>query len=129
MTRCVTVPAAGSMTKRLTSPHEPSEQLALAPMVNSDASATTAFPSGRPSCATVIADQRFPHVQAGDNPASSLACVRASTGYVRADFIRGGGGRTSARRRLRGPDRPVARAGYGATDSLTCREPPRATNG
>src|SRR2546429_8376331 len=98
------------MTKRLTSPHAPSEQLAVAPMVNSAASATAAFPSGRLICATVIADQRYPHVQAGDNLASSLTCIRAETAPIRVGFTRGGGWRAPSPRRVFGPLRPRNRA-------------------
>src|SRR5215472_7111120 len=46
MTRWVTVSVAGSMIRRRTSPQEPSEQLALAPILNSASAATTALPSG-----------------------------------------------------------------------------------
>src|SRR2546429_9811960 len=95
------------MTKRLTSPHAPSEQLAVAPMVNSAASATAAFPSGRLICATVIADQRYPHVQAGDNLAASPTWIPAETAPIRGGFTRGGGGPAPSPGRVFGPFGPL----------------------
>ena len=44
--KVVTVSVAGSMVRRRTSPQEPSEQLALAPIVNSASAATAGLPSG-----------------------------------------------------------------------------------
>jgi hypothetical protein len=79
MTRWVTLSVAGSMTTRRTSPHAPSEQLALAPIANWISAAIAACPSGPPGrwhseCNLALCRRPGP-VQ--------WLCCRAGTGYYK----------------------------------------------